>query len=213
MVRMIFQWASEGAAQHQIACRLNQGKISTKKGCQWHPLTVGQVLRNRAYTGVQFYGENRYRKVKGGKREVTRRPESEVIRIEGFTPRIISPELFELVQERLASPQAKKTRSENQYLMTGFVRCLVCGSPVVGACLNKVTGTTGAGPPCPRRGGRGLATPDTYRPTVSRDLSGRGFPRFCWIQRSWLRSFGGTSRQGMGIPAGRCRNCAGRSGT
>ena len=38
----------------------------------------------------------------------------------------------------MASPQAKKTKAKNQYLMTGFVNCLRCGYPVVGACLNKI---------------------------------------------------------------------------
>ena len=137
VVRMIFEWFVGGISKHRIACRLNDLNIPTKKGCKWHPLTVSRVLTNRAYTGVQRYGENRYRKVRGGKIEVTRRPESEVITIEGFTPQIISLEIFELAQERLASPQAKKTGAENQYLLTGFSRCLLCGSPIVGACLNK----------------------------------------------------------------------------
>ena len=135
-VRMMVQWSLEGKSKYWMACRLNQLNVPTKKGCRWHPLTVGRVLTNLAYTGVQFYGRNRYRMVKGGKREVTPRPESEVIRIEGFTPQIISPEVFELVQERLASPQARKTGSENQYLMTGFAKCLRCGCPVVGSCLS-----------------------------------------------------------------------------
>ena len=137
VVRMMFRWASEGVSAYQIASRLNERNIRTKRGCQWHPLGVTRILRNRAYTGVQFYGENRYRKVKGGKREVTRRPASEVIRIEGFTPQIIKPALFEQVQERLGLPQAKATRSRNRCLMTGFTRCLQCGSPIVGACLHK----------------------------------------------------------------------------
>ena len=137
IVRMMFQSGSEGVPLHRIACRLNERKIGTKRGCRWHPLTVGRILRNRAYTGVQFYGENRYRKVKGNKREVTPRLESEVIRIEGFSPPIISTELFELVQERLSAPRAKRTKSDRQYVMTGFVNCLWCGFPVVGSCLNK----------------------------------------------------------------------------
>lgn len=137
VVRMIFDWFAGGLSKHRIACRLNEMNIPTKKGCQWHPLTVGRVLRNRACTGVQNYGEYRHRKVRGGKTEITPRPESEVITIQGFTPQIIAPELFELVQERSASPQAKKTVAENQYLLTGFSKCLLCGSPVVGACLNK----------------------------------------------------------------------------
>lgn len=136
VVRLIFQWASEGLSPHQIAVRLNNLGIPTKKGRQWHGLTVRRVLKNRAYTGTQVYGENRYRKVKGGTRRITPSPASEVIEIEGYTPQIISPELFNLVQERLAIRQAAFTKSVNRYLLTGFTKCLLCGSPVVGACLN-----------------------------------------------------------------------------
>ena len=176
VVMMIHQWFAGGMSKHRIACRLNEMNIPTKKGCRWYPLTVGRVLTNRAYTGVQNYGEYRYRKVKGGKIEVTRRPESEVIRIEGFTPQIIDPALFELVQERLASPQAKKTRAENQYLLTGFAKCLLCGSPIVGACLNKkyryyrCRGTT----------------PTSVRPAVcnARYIRADDFEEFVWRRTS-----------------------------
>lgn len=116
--------------------RLNEVGIPTKRGCEWHPLGVRRILENRAYTGVQFYGENRYRKGSGGKREVTPNASSEVIRIEGFTPAIISKEVFELVQERMQSRQASVTGSKRRYLLTGFVRCPFCSGRGVGACLS-----------------------------------------------------------------------------
>ncbi len=136
LVRMMFQWACEGVSTYQVAVRLNEVGIPTKRGCKWHPLGVRRILENRAYTGVQFYGENRYRKVSGGKREVTPNASSEVIRIEGFTPAIISKEVFELVQERMQSRQASVTSSKRRYLLTGFVRCPLCSGRVVGACLS-----------------------------------------------------------------------------
>ena len=139
---------------YQIAVRLNELNIPTKKGCKWPPITVRNLLKNPAFTGVQFYGANRYRKVKGGKREVTKRPPSEVIPIDGFSPPIISQELFDLVQNRIASRQAKKTRAKHRYLLTGHTKCTTCGSPVVGACLSgsyryyrcRATVPTSAGP-------------------------------------------------------------------
>ena len=136
VVRLIFQWACEGVSTYQIALRLNELGIPTKRGSKWHPLGVRRILENRAYTGVQFYGENRYRKVSGGKRKVTANPSSEVIRIEGFTPAIIPEEVYELARERMESRQAVVKESGRQYLLTGFVRCLFCGGRVVGACLS-----------------------------------------------------------------------------
>ena len=136
-MRLMFQWASEDVNTYQIAKRLNELNIRTKKGCNWHPLAVGRVLRNCAYTGVQYYGVNRYRKVSNKKRTVTPRPESEVIRIEGFSPSIISQELFEVVRDRLKVRQCQATKSDRKYMMTGFSKCLKCGAPVVGASLQK----------------------------------------------------------------------------
>ena len=136
VVRMMFQWSCEGVSTYQIAVRLNERGIPTKRGSKWHPLGVRRILENRAYTGVQSYGEHRYRKVSGGKRTVTPNPASEVIRIEGFTPAIISLEVHELANERIKSRQAVVRESGRRYLLTGFVRCLLCGSRVVGACLS-----------------------------------------------------------------------------
>ena len=55
-VHLMFQWASGGVNTYQVAKRLNELQIRTKKGCLWNPLTVRRILRNCAYTGVQYYG-------------------------------------------------------------------------------------------------------------------------------------------------------------
>ena len=137
VVRRMFQWASDGVSIHQIATRLNGNHIPTKKGSLWYQQSVKHLLSNRAFTGVQFYGQRRYRKVKGDKRVVTDRPESEWIRIDGFTPPIITAELFEAVQERLTIRQAMYRKPKNPYLLTGFMRCGKCGTPVVGASRQR----------------------------------------------------------------------------
>ena len=136
VVRMMFQWACEGASTYQIVVRLNERAIPVKRGCKWRPLGVRRILENRAYTGVEFYGENRYRKVSGGRRTVTPNPASGVIVVEGFTPQIIPPEVRELANERMESRQAVVKETGRQYLLTGHVRWLFCGSPAVGACLS-----------------------------------------------------------------------------
>ena len=136
-VRLMFQLAYEGLSSYQIAKRLNDQDIRTKKGCYWHSLGVKRILKNSAFTGVQYYGENRYRKVSNTKRTVTPRPANEVIRIEGFSPPIISQELYDAVQERLKVRQCRVSKSDLKYLMTGFSTCPKCGSPLVGAALMK----------------------------------------------------------------------------
>ena len=47
---------------------------------------------------------------------------------------VITAELFEVVQERLAMRQAMVKKTNNRYLLTGFAKC---GSPVVGGCMAR----------------------------------------------------------------------------
>lgn len=138
IVKLIFQWADAGVSRHLIAKRLNEANIPSKRGNLWHPLTVERVLRNQAYTGVQFYGTKRYRKARGVV-TVADRPESEWVRIEGFTPAIISEAMYWRVQERLNESQAKASKEANhqRYLLTGFSRCSECGTGLVGANMRK----------------------------------------------------------------------------
>ena len=137
IVRQMFQWALEGVNIYQIAKRLNDQGIKTKKSCYWHPLGVRRILKNSAFTGVQYYGVNQYRKVSNNKRTVTPRAPSEVIRMEGFSPPIISQELFDAVQGRFKVRQCTAIKSDRKYLMTGFSSCLKCGTPLTGASLMK----------------------------------------------------------------------------
>ena len=137
VVRLIFKWAGEGVSRNQIAKRLNDLGYRTKRGFLWEAVGVTRLLRNRAYTGVQTYGEKRYRSLGGGRRSITKRAEGEVITVEGFTPPIISQEVFDLVQDKMGVGQARITGSPAQYLLTGFVRCAECGSSVSGSMLAK----------------------------------------------------------------------------
>ena len=73
----------------------------------------------------------------GGKKSVSKRPKSEAIKIEGFTPPIISQELFDGVQDCLKVRQPKVTKTGRRYLVTGFSNCSLCSSAVVGASANE----------------------------------------------------------------------------
>ena len=134
-VRMMFQWAREGISTYRIACMLNEKNIPSKTGKLWRQRRVKLTLQNQAYTGVQYYGRFRHRQVRGGKTEVTKRPDSEAITVKGFTPQLISPEYFEAVQERLATRPGRWEGKGPRYMMTGFTKCGECGSPVVGQML------------------------------------------------------------------------------
>ena len=137
VVRMMFQWAADGVNTNRIAVWLNSMDIRTKTGKLWSQNGVLRGLRNEAYTGVHFYGKARYRKLRGNKRAVTPAPESEWYRIEGFTPPLVTPEFFDMVQKKLATRQARWDGKTRRHLMTGFTRCGKCGGPVTGNMTAK----------------------------------------------------------------------------
>ena len=60
-----------------------------------------------------------------------------MVRIEGFTPPIISRSVFDRAQEVKCEPKALVRSDKKAYLVTGFSRCMSCGTPVVGSCLNR----------------------------------------------------------------------------
>lgn len=140
VVRMMFEWFAGGRTEHGIAKELNELGVPTKRGGKWHPLTVRNVLKHKSYIGLDYYGMYRCRIVlenKGTPQEKKRvvrtlRPESEWIEIRGFSPRIMTDELWEAVQRRLAMPRARRGRVR-MYLVTGYTRCGKCGTPVNGA--------------------------------------------------------------------------------
>ena len=134
---MVFQWALEGMGTHRIACMLNEKKIPSKTGTLWSQSVVSGILRKLVYTGTTYYGRFRHRRMKDGKREITKRSDSEAILVEGFTPQLISQGFFEAVQERLDSKKARWAGKGPRYMMTGFTRCGKCGSPVVGGMMAR----------------------------------------------------------------------------
>ena len=97
MVRMMFQWALEGISVYRIACTLNEKKIPSKTGSLWNHSSVNRILKNQAYTGATYYGRFRHRSMKRGKKEITKRPDSEAILVEGFTPQLITTGYFQAV--------------------------------------------------------------------------------------------------------------------
>ena len=98
------------------------------------PGTVRTMLRNEAYTGEHWWGANRYELARdphgGPKRIVSVRPEEERVRMTGFTPMIIEPQMFWAVQQvALRKPRRGK---EWDYFLTDFFYCGQCGSNVCG---------------------------------------------------------------------------------
>ena len=139
VLRMAYEWCDGGWSTYRIGCELNDRGILTKRGCRWHYRTIKNMLRHTSYKGWDVYGKYRCRLVyvnKGTpdeKRKIERtlRPESEWIWIQGYSDVIIEPEVWERVQRRL--DESTPRRQADPYLLTGFVRCALCGTRINGA--------------------------------------------------------------------------------
>ena len=136
-VKRIFDWFTNGRSFHYIAKELNREGIPSKNGCKWHPLGVRRIVMNESYIGMDYYNRTRTTMLKGGKKKVTNRPREEWVEFTGFSPPTVPKQLFKLARERMDMPRPSSRSGRLRYLLTGFVRCRLCGTPVSGASMNR----------------------------------------------------------------------------
>lgn len=141
VVRQVFHlYTVEGCSARAIAQRLNAEKIPTRsQKARWNATTLWTMLRNPAYQGLAAYGKTEH----GPPQRITRisrqqgittprwpskraRPSEEWIRIP--VPPLVSPETFELAQERLKVNQALSARrTKIPSLLQSLLVCGQCG--------------------------------------------------------------------------------------
>ncbi|MEE8373397.1 MAG: recombinase family protein, partial [Dehalococcoidia bacterium] len=169
-VREIFRWmVEERLTLNGITYRLRELGIPTPSGKgYWIRSTVYGMLTNTSYIGKTYcfthvhketdkhYKENR----KGRKTAIEKRPHEEGLEIEGATPPIIEPWLFESVQEKLRQNKSQPNREGKvKYLLRGHLYCSRCGRKYWGYARER------DGQPAPDRryycmGRRTIITPD-----------------------------------------------------
>jgi len=142
VVRQIFAWANEGAGLNTISVRLNEagiitpshykfgiGEIRNEKQLgtgKWQTFTVTKILHSEVYTGDLVQGRTRivdHRQVPAGAGNLT------IVR--NTHEAIVSRELFDAVQERLAATAQKSKESTvrpyTANILKGKVFCACCG--------------------------------------------------------------------------------------
>ena len=146
VVQQMFAWYLEpGMTIHAVALRLTQAQIATATGKpRWNVASVRGMLQNPAYTGTAYV--NRARVVPAQVRKSALlpvgpgqsyrwRPREEWIPVP--VPALVSQEVFDRVQEKLAQNQqsARRNNTQYQYLLRALVSC--------GACRLGTTARTG----------------------------------------------------------------------
>ena len=129
----MFSMAMNGTSTNKIAITLNQSGIKTKSGSLWYPLTVRRILRNETYTGKTYFGQTK----RVTKTTVESQPKENWILLPDITPPIITGEIFNKAQEAMKEAKDSRPVKPNAaYLLTGFMKCTKCGSPIGGTTMS-----------------------------------------------------------------------------
>ncbi len=136
VVRDIYELYANGSGLIKIAKELNRREIpsprSGKRGTgSWSPVSLYSLIRRTRYIGIIEYGRH-HKNYKGGTKVRTRRADHEVARIDAPHLRIVSEELWNRVQSRMAGATrtTNKGGRPRRHLLSGIVRCYKCGGPM-----------------------------------------------------------------------------------
>lgn len=142
VIQQIFEWVGkERATLRDVANRLNAAGVKTRSGKEnWERTSISRMLKNPAYIGQAAFGKTkqgprrlRLRPPKGHGDQPRRAystyaaPEEDWIHIP--VPPLVTPALFEAVQEQLKENRAvARVRKEGaKYLLQGLTACACCG--------------------------------------------------------------------------------------
>ena len=123
IVKEIFESSRRGNGLKEICKGLN-GRGITNRGRRWQKNIVHYLLTNEAYTGTAVWGVK-------SKDEKAQEP----VRVENAWPALVSRDLFDAVQQGLherAPVRQRPGRVGSHYLLSGLLRCGVCGKPYSG---------------------------------------------------------------------------------
>ena len=131
-VRLIFDMYANGKGYTEIINTLNHKGYRTKRGNPFGKNSLFEILRNEKYKGTYTYNKSSHKTARGTYNRHEYKDDSEIIRINDGCPRIVSDEIFSLVNERMKENRlsADKNRDRQKYLLSGLVFCGICGSPM-----------------------------------------------------------------------------------
>ncbi|MGV8980546.1 recombinase family protein [Clostridium sp.] len=134
IVRKIFDMYINGYSYNNIIDNLNERGYKTKAGNTFGKNSIYSILDNEKYSGVYVYNKSSKKDVFGKRNNHLAKDDSEIIRIEGGMPSIISKETFkksrEMMKARKKAPGANNAKEI--YLLSGLIFCGECGASMQG---------------------------------------------------------------------------------
>lgn len=138
-VRLIFEMADRRMSYRDICSELTKRGFLTRKGKPFSKTSLYDILRNPKYKGIYVFNRASSRDVDGRRNWHKSKDESEIIRIEGGVPAIVSREMFDRVQVMLNERRHRSPREKEKgvlYILTGKVLRMLW-KPDNGNVLNK----------------------------------------------------------------------------
>lgn len=128
IVRLIFVEYAQGRGLRAIANKLNKEGYTTKKGRLFSINGIATILDNPMYIGkIRWMRFQEW----DTKRRKGKNPNPIVV--QGTHERIITEELWSVVQERRSSKSHKQRQSNKPFLLNALLRCPVCDQGMVPA--------------------------------------------------------------------------------
>lgn len=130
-VKIIFEMYNDGHSYGEIIKTLNSKGYKTKLGNDFGKNSLFEILRNEKYMGVLFYNKSSEKSANGTYNRHKYKDDSQIIRIDGGCPAIVSKDVFYMAKERQSYNRhsTENNRKRQKYLLSGFLFCEKCGSP------------------------------------------------------------------------------------
>ena len=130
IVKLIYTMYLAGKSTHNISEYLNKKKYQTRTGKQFYNKFIGDILKNRIYTGKIVWNKKHYDKNQKTKKhyKYIKNDPSKIIIAQGKHAPIIDEQDFEEVQKLLAEKKRTwRPRVKNkEYLLTSLLICAKC---------------------------------------------------------------------------------------
>ncbi len=134
IVKMIFEDFKNGLSAKEIAIKLNDMKILTKRGNKFESRTVKYILLNPFYTGKMRRNLNQ-----NNNKKDRFKTSNDFLVINGKHEAIIDEKTFETVKKMLLNSKADKRKhyDKSSFIFSGIIFCSNCGSALLEAVKGK----------------------------------------------------------------------------
>ncbi|MDF2651229.1 MAG: recombinase [Paenibacillus sp.] len=128
IVQIVFSMYLNGYGYDQILLVLNEKGYRGRTGRPIGKNTILEMLKNEKYTGTYVFNLTDGKDAFGQRNSHRKKPDDEVIRIEGGMPAIISSEDFLKVQEKVSANRRAPAsyKAKEMYMLSGLTVCGEC---------------------------------------------------------------------------------------